>query len=71
MEMLLSTQEVGEKIRALRGDLGQEELGKALGCTKNAISQYERGLRMPSDKMKVEIANYFGLPVSSIFFKQG
>lgn len=70
MEILLSNKEVGQKIRELRGNLTQEELGNALGCTKMAISQYETGLRMPNDKMKVEIANYFGVTVGSIFFKR-
>ena len=69
MEMLLSSKEVGERIRNLRGNRTQEEMGNALGCTKMAISQYENGQRMPNDKMKVEIANYLGVTVGSIFFK--
>lgn len=72
MEMLTPTKEVGEKIREMRGsrNLTQEELGNALGCTKMAISTYESGKRMPNDNMKIKIANYFGVSISSIFYKR-
>ncbi|WP_330598948.1 helix-turn-helix domain-containing protein [Pseudobutyrivibrio sp.] len=68
---LRSTDEVGKSIKELRGNRSQEEIAAALGCTKMAISQYETGIRMPNDKMKVAIANFFGVTVGSLFFTQG
>ena len=59
---------VGQRIRQLRGKRSQTEVAKALGVTPMAISHYENGDRMPTDKIKVEMARYFGCSVESIFF---
>lgn len=59
---------IGERLRALRGERTQAEIAKALGLTANAISQYETGKRIPDDRIKVKIANFFGTSVGAIFF---
>jgi transcriptional regulator with XRE-family HTH domain len=52
----VSAQEVGERIRAVRGKKTQTEFAKALGVKKqNYISRYERG-RIPSPDLLVQIA---------------
>ena len=59
---------IGERLRALRGARTQAEVANALGVTPMAVSQWENGMRMPSDDMKVKIATYYKRTVMSIFF---
>jgi DNA-binding XRE family transcriptional regulator len=59
---------IGERLRELRGDISREQLAVALGVTSQAIFNYETGARIPSDEMKIKIANYFNRTVQEIFF---
>jgi transcriptional regulator with XRE-family HTH domain len=60
---------VGERLKELRGSRTQAEVAKALDVTAMAVSQWENGLRMPNDDMKVKIAAYYKRTVMSIFFR--
>ncbi len=60
---------VGERLKKLRGSRTQGEVAEALGVTPMAVSQWENGLRMPSDDMKVKIAQFYKKTVMVIFFK--
>ncbi|HZR47385.1 MAG TPA: helix-turn-helix transcriptional regulator [Candidatus Manganitrophaceae bacterium] len=52
----LSREEVGERIKSIRGTRTQEEFAKALGVRKqNYISRYERN-RIPSAQLLLKIA---------------
>lgn len=53
----------GERLHNLRKrrNLSQEELGLALGRTKNNISQLENGKREPNLALLTAISNYFGV----------
>ena len=68
MDRANRAQMIGEKLKALRGEKTQQEVADAIGVTAMAISQYERGERVPNDEMKVRIADYFHKGVSEIFF---
>lgn len=57
-------------LRNLRGQQTQEEVAKAIGITKSSWAMYERGERVPRDEVKVKIAQYFGVPVQDIFFRE-
>lgn len=59
---------VGERLRILRGDKTLEKVGNDLGVSSMAVSLWERGERIPSDVMKVKIANYYGQTVMALFF---
>ena len=59
---------IGAKLRSLRGNKPQSEVASALGVTTVAISQYERGDRVPNDEMKVKISSYFNKSVEELFF---
>lgn len=61
---------VGNKIKSFRERKGvlQKDMAEAIGVTAMAVSQWERGERMPNDSLKVTIAAYFGTTVSDIFF---
>lgn len=63
----------GARLRELRQRAGltMDEMADAIGVTWSAWVKYERGERVPRDEIKVRIAEYFGVPVESIFFAGG
>ncbi len=65
----MDKQIVAKKLRLLRGDRKREEVAIACGITAQAIAMYESGKRIPSDDIKVKIANFFGTTVQQIFFE--
>lgn len=60
---------LGRRLKALRGNKTLEEVGNALNVTKTAVSSWENGKRIPSDDMKIKIANYFSVPLYDLFFR--
>lgn len=64
----MDTNEIGNRLVALRGNKGQAEVAKALEISNSALSMYERGERMPRDEVKLRIAKYYGKTVQEIFF---
>lgn len=66
----LNKELIAEKLKALRGNRTQKEVGDAVGVTAMAISQYEQAERIPSDSIKLRLANYFNESVENIFFTQ-
>lgn len=64
----MDKQKIGERLRAIRGDTPVAEVAKAVGVTTPAIYQYELGIRMPSDKVKMKLADYYNKTVEEIFF---
>mgnify|MGYP002522600774 CR=1 FL=1 len=67
---MMDAKEIGARLRELRGDRSQQEVADALGLTAMAISSYERGERVPLDKIKIQLAEYYGKTVQEIFFTQ-
>lgn len=67
---MVTKQEVGNRLRELRGGESREAVAVAIGVTAQAICNYEMGLRTPSDAIKCKIAAYFGKSVQEIFFDQ-
>lgn len=64
----LDAVEIGKRLRILRGDRPQKEVADALGLTCMAVSSYETGKRIPSDRVKIALAQYYGQTVEQIFF---
>lgn len=58
----------GQRIRELRGKRTAEECARAVGITRSSWVKYERGERIPRDKMKEKIALFFKKSVQDIFF---
>ena len=56
-------------LKELREDKGitQEEESKEFKITKEYLSMLERGERNPSDKLKMKMADFFGVSISYIF----
>jgi transcriptional regulator with XRE-family HTH domain len=58
----------GERLRSLRGSRSQEEVAEALGISQSALSTYENDERIPRDRIKVKIADFYKRSVQFIFF---
>ena len=48
-------------------DISQEELAKAVGCSRNTINVMEGNSYVPSTLLAMRIARYFGRYVEEIF----
>lgn len=59
---------VADRFRRLRGERTQAEVAAGIGISANLYAMYERGERMPKDKDKPKIAEYFGVPITDLFF---
>ena len=64
--------QIGKAIKELREGRKEtiEELSKAVTTSSSAIAMYESGKRIPRDEIKIRIAEHYGVPVESIFFKK-
>lgn len=56
---------LGKRIKNLRekNSLNQIELAKLLNISNTTLSQYETGQRIPSDDIKIKIADFFNVSV--------
>lgn len=56
---------LGKRIKKLREEAGlsQIELSKMLNISNTTLSQYETGQRIPSDDIKIKIAEFFNTTV--------
>lgn len=59
---------IGTKLRELRGDRSQREIAEGIGVTAMAISQYERGERIPNDEIKIALAKFFNQNIEKLFY---
>lgn len=66
----MNTKNIGKKLRELRGSKSVQTVAQENGISPSAVSMYESGLRVPRDDVKVRLANYYGVPVESIFFAE-
>lgn len=64
----MNREEIGKRLRTLRGSRSLEDVSKALGVTPMAVSLWERGERIPSDDLKIKIAAYYKRSVTFIFY---
>ena len=63
----------GTKLFELSGDTVQfiqslEEAALYIGVTPHALAQYEAGLRVPRDEVKLRLSRYYGLSLEQLFF---
>jgi len=56
---------LGIRIKSLRqkANMTQIELSQKLNVSNTTLSQYENGIRIPSDDIKLKIADYFDVSV--------
>ena len=60
---------ISKKLVELRGDKRQEDVAKALNIAQSTYAMYETGKRIPSDKVKMRIADYYSTTVQDIFYQ--
>jgi DNA-binding XRE family transcriptional regulator len=68
LNKVLDPKEIGRRLRELRGIKTRTGTAKQIGISYSALSKYEDGLKTPNDATKVKIADYYNVPVQSIFF---
>lgn len=59
---------IGQKLRELRGGKSVVEVANAVGIAQSTLSMYENGERIPRDSIKVKLANYFGVSIEELFY---
>lgn len=61
------------RVRELRTarELSQENLGEALGVSRQTINSIENGRYLPSLPLAIDIARHFGTTVEQIFDQDG
>jgi transcriptional regulator with XRE-family HTH domain len=61
-------QRFGEKLQELRKrkHMTQEELGATFGFTRTFVSEMERGLKLPSVKLLIRIADLFEVTLDQL-----
>lgn len=60
--------QIGERLRALRGERSQKDVAEAVGVTVMAVSLYESGERIPRDEIKLKLAKYYDTDVNTLFY---
>lgn len=48
--------------------LSQQAIAEIVGVRQSTLSYYERGVRIPSDKVKIRLANVYGKSIQELFF---
>lgn len=59
----------GEILRQLRGNKTIAEVAEQIGIPESNLGMYERDKRIPRDKVKIKIAEYYGRTVQYIFYR--
>lgn len=62
----MKPEEIGHRLKALRGDKTLWDISKATGIQMPLLSLYENGKRVPSDTNKLILAQYYGQTVQEI-----
>lgn len=64
----MNAKTIGERLLKLRGSKSREDVAHAVGVSVSAMSMYENGERIPRDKIKIRLADFYGQSVQEIFF---
>lgn len=61
---------IGQRLAELRKQNGKSavEVAAAVNISRSALCQYETGVRVPRDDIKIRLAKHYGVPVETIFF---
>ncbi len=62
----------GQRLREVRERRGESKrhVAREIGCSYNAVCSWEYGIRIPSDDMKIRLANHYGTSVEALFFTE-
>ena len=61
---------IGKRLTALRKNLGQSRayVARKIGVSYSAMVTYEKSIHIPGDRVKIALANYYGVTVEELFF---
>lgn len=65
---MMDKKTIGARLRKARGNKKIVTVARDIGVSPSAISNYELGFRIPQDKIKVKLANYYNQGIESLFF---
>ncbi len=65
----MNPEKIARKLVELRENKTIKEVADANGISVSALSMYEAAKRIPRDEIKVRLADYYGVYVSSLFFE--
>jgi transcriptional regulator with XRE-family HTH domain len=60
-------EQIGKKIRELRGALSQDALAAKVGVAANTVSRWETGTYKPTPEDLDKLARHFSVPISVFF----
>lgn len=59
---------IGQRLRELRGKKSMDIVADDTGISRSALNMYELGERIPRDKVKVLLSEYYGVGIEELFF---
>ena len=67
---MINSTVTGMRLTHLRKERGQTRayVARQLGVPYSTLVSYESGVRTPPDRMKIRLAEYFGMSVGDLFF---
>ena len=68
MKAKVDMAKAGKKLRELRGIRTRRGVSKELSIAYSTLQSYEDGTRTPPGRVQHKLADYYGVPVESIFF---
>lgn len=68
MEKKTNMAEAGKRLLELRGIRTRAGVSRITGIPYSSLESYEFGTREPSGEVKKKLADYYGVPVESIFY---
>lgn len=64
----MNAKEIGRRLKKLRGLKSRREVSEETGISYSGLSNYETGLRIPTDAHKLMLARYYKVSVESLFY---
>lgn len=63
-------EDIAQRLKDARDKKGcsVEEVAKACDITPSAVQNYECGIRVPRDSVKIALAKFYGVSVQKLFF---
>ena len=70
MKAKVDMAKAGKRLRELRGIRTRRGVSNELCIAYSTLQSYEDGTRTPPGRVKQKLADYYGVPVESIFFAE-
>lgn len=64
----VNMEKAGNRLRELRGIRTRSGVSRETGIAYSTLQSYETGTRTPAGRIMQKLADYYGVPVDSIFF---